>query len=266
MKRIKSACLLGLVIPTLAACAAVAGGPIQDLVTPAITPSPATATPVQWFPSTATSSPQALPTRQPTPDKKPGVAGVLLRDDFSSASVWNTALSDQAAATITGSGLTLAVQPGIGPVVSFRQGEAFTNMYAEITAHPSLCRGADDYGLAFRAPNKIAYYRFSLACNGTTGADRTSLGAAHVLQPPMLSADVPLGAPGQVRLGVWALGSEFRFFLNGRYQFTAIDKSYGAGSVGVFAYAAGSTPVIVTFSDLIVSAVTASPSSAAPTP
>jgi hypothetical protein len=266
MKRIKSTCLLGLVIPTLAACAAVADGPIQVLATPAVTPPPATSTAVQWFPSTATLSPHAPPTRQPTPDKKPGVAGVLLRDDFSSASVWNTAVSDQAAVTITGSGLTMAVQPGIAPVVSFRQGEVFANMYAEITAHPSLCRGADDYGLAFRAPNNIAYYRFSLACNGTTGADRASRGDARVLQPPILSADVPLGAPGEVRLGVWALGSEFRFFLNGRYQFTAVDKSYGAGAIGVFAYAAGSTPVIVTFSDLIVSAVTASPSSAAPTP
>ncbi len=75
-----------------------------------------------------------------------------------------------------------------------------------------------------------------------------------------------MGAPGEVRLGIWAAGSEFRFFLNGRYQFTADDKSYASGGLGVFAYPAGSTPVTVTFSDLAVYAVTYSASAAAPTP
>ena len=73
-----------------------------------------------------------------------------------------------------------------------------------------------------------------------------------MLQPPTPSADVPVGAPGEVRLGVWALGTEFRFFLNGRYQFTASDVSYRTGGLGVFAHAAGDTPVTVTFSNLSV--------------
>jgi hypothetical protein len=224
--------------------------------TAADTPAPLTSPTTVWFPPTATPSPAPQPTQQPTPERKPGIGDVILTDDFASATLWNTAASDQAAVKETGSGLAIAVQPGIAPVVSFRQGKVFSNMYAEITARPSLCRGADDYGMVFRAPNNAAYYRFSLACNGTTGADRISRGAVRVLQPPLLSGDVPVGAPGEVRLGVWAVGSEFHFFLNGRYQFTAVDRSYATGGIGVFAHAAGTTPVIVTFSDLSIRAVT----------
>jgi len=197
---------------------------------------------------------------------KPGIGSLVLADDFASSDVWNVAVSDQASVAVNGNRLTIAVQPGVAPVVSFRRGQVFGDMYAEITAEPSLCRGADDYGIAFRAPNNIAYYRFALACNGTAGAERISLSSARVLQPPLASGDVPAGAPGQARLGAWAAGQEFHFFLNGRYQFSAIDKSYPAGAIGVFAHAAGTSPVTVTFSDLKVYGVTYEPTATPPVP
>ncbi len=188
---------------------------------------------------------------------------LVLTDDFSSAAAWNTAASSQASVTVDANRLTIAAQPGIAPVVSFRLGKLFGDMYAEVTAEPSLCREADDYGIAFRAPNNVAYYRFALACNGTVGADRVSLSASRVLQAPIASADAPTGAPGHVRIGVWAAGEEFHFFLNGRYQFSAQDKSYASGAIGLFAHAAGTSPVAVSFSDLAVYAVNYQPT---PTP
>ena len=136
----------------------------------------------------------------------------------------------------------------------------------EVTARPSLCRGADAYGLVFRAPNNVAYYRYAVACDGTASANRISLGSPRVLQPPTPSADVPVGAPGEVRLGVWALHDEFRFFLNGRYQFTATDVSYPSGGIGVFAHAAGDTPVTVTFSALSVYSLEGAPPVPSATP
>lgn len=197
---------------------------------------------------------------------KPGVGEALLTDDFSSAAAWNTGVSDQAAVAVSGNRLTIAVQPGAAPVASIRNTSSFGDVYVEITARPSLCRDGDDYGLLFRAPNSVAYYRFVVACNGTAAADRVSLGTPHLLHAPTPSGDVPVGAPGEVRLGVWAVGSEFRFFLNGRYQFQANDRNYRSGSIGVFAYAAGDTPATVTFSDLAVFAVTYSGPPGAPTP
>jgi hypothetical protein len=249
----------------LSACANSAAVPSLPNVAPdTFTPAP-TAT-IVWFPATSTSTPGPRPVQEPTPDMKPGIGSPVLTDNFSSPDVWNVAASDQASVAVDGNRLTIAVQPGIAPVVSFRSGQVFGDMYAEITAQPSLCQDADDYGLVFRAPNHIAYYRFALACNGTAGAERISLSSARVLQAPLASADVPAGAPGQVRLGVWAAGQEFHFFLNGRYQFSAVDKSYPAGAIGVFAHAAGTSPVTVTFSDLEVYSVTYEPAVTPPAP
>ena len=100
-----------------------------------------------------------MPTVQPTADKKPGVGDIVLSDDFSSPADWNTAVADQASVAVTEGGLTIAAQPGIAPIASFRQGQVFSDMYVEVTARPSLCRGPDAYGLVFRAPNNVAYYR-----------------------------------------------------------------------------------------------------------
>jgi len=223
----------------------------EETSTPVTTATDATAA-VTWFPVTSTATRLQHPTLAATLDPKPGVGGLLLSDDFSLASDWNTATADEASVAVTPAGLTIAAQPGVAPVASFRQGFLFGDAYAEVTARPSLCRDGDSYGLLFRAPNNLAYYRFALECDGTAAADRVSVGSPRVLQRPTPSADAPVGVPGMVRLGVWALGHEFRFFLNGKYQFSATDESYSTGGVGVFAAAGGTTPVTVTFSDLTV--------------
>jgi hypothetical protein len=249
MKRCIAAMFTTVMVVAAAGCSGLPALPRADDA-PSAGPAPvSTATPIVWFPITATSSPQPRPTAQPTADKKPGVGQSVLSDDFSSPKLWNTAIGAEASVAVTKEGLTIAAQPGIAPVASFRQGVLFSDMYAEVTARPSLCRGPDDYGLLFRAPNNVAFYRYAVACDGTASAERISLGAPRTLQPPTPSADVPVG---DVRLGVWAVSHEFRFFLNGHYQFTASDDSYSVGSIGVFAHAAGETPVTVTFSDLSV--------------
>ena len=266
MNRLMFGLLLGWLSLSLSACANLADSRIQDPVLGTDTPGSPTATTFVWFPPSATPSPAGVPTREATPERKPGIGDVLLADDFSSPSAWSTGGANQQGVFVGGNRITIAVMPGAAPVFSFRQGEVFGDFYAEITARPSLCRAADDYGLLFRAPNNVAYYRFAVACNGTAGADRVSLGTPRVLQVPLLSGDVPAGVPGEVRMGVWAAGSEFRFFLNGRYQFTANDGSYATGAIGVFARAAGSTPVTVAFSDLVVQRVSHPLAALSPTP
>ena len=255
-----------LMVVAAAACASLPA--LRPADSPSATgPAPAsTSTAIVWFPATGTATSEPRATVQPTADKKPGIGEILLRDDFSSPSDWNTAVADQASVAITEGGLTIAAQPGIAPIASFRQGQVFSDMYLEVTARPSLCRGSDAYGLVFRAPNNVAYYRFAVACDGTASANRINLGSPRVLQPPTPSADVPVGAPGEVRLGVWALHDEFRFFLNGRYQFTATDVSYPSGGIGVFAHAAGDTPVTVTFSTLTVYSLEGAPAVPSATP
>ncbi len=220
---------------------------------PSLPPSPT----IVWFPPSATPSPQIFPTQAPTPEKKPGIGNVILTDDFSLPDEWTLAASNEGSAAISRNLLTLAVQPGIY-MVSLRKDEILANFYAEITARPSLCRGQDEYGLLVRA-NAVAYYRFVLLCDGTERAERASTRSRDLLQPAMPSGDVPPGSPGEVRIGIWAYGPDLHFFLNGRYQFSITDRNYASGTLGVFAHSVGDTPVTVTFSDLVVYALTYQP-------
>jgi len=217
--------------------------PILATETPQPTPT------IVWFPASATPTLGASSTQKPpTPEMRPGLGTTTLTDDFSDSSLWDTVTSDQASAEINDNRLILSAQSMIY-MISLRHELVASDYYAEITARPSLCLGDDAYGLLVRA-NAVAYYRFSLACNGTAYAERISVGTHKLLQIPLPSGDVPRGAPGEVRIGIWAVGTEMRLFLNGRYQFSISSANYPSGTIGVFVNSAGKTPVIVSFSRL----------------
>jgi len=180
----------------------------------------------------------------------PGIGAILLSDDFSDDTLWDVAVSDQGSAAIGRNRLTLAVQPGVY-LASLRRDVTLTNFYAEITAHTNLCRADDNYGLLVRAVGS-SFYRFVLSCNGLVHVERIKNGTKLIIFESVPSGDAPLGAPGEVRIGLWAVGAEMRLFLNGRFQFSIAEKTFPSGAFGVFARSMSDTPVTVTFSDLIV--------------
>ncbi len=218
-----------------------------------LTETPLPTSTIVWFPPSATPSPQAFSTYPPTPEMRPGLGDTFLTDEFSDPSLWDIAASDQASSAIENNRLTLAAQSEVY-MLSLRHEIVLDDYYAEITARPNLCRADDSYGILVRA-NAVAYYRFALSCNGAAGAERISVGTRQLLQAPLLSGDVPPGAPGEVRIGIWAVGNEMRLFLNGRYQFSISDSNYASGTLGVFVNSAGGTAMIVSFSDLTVQRV-----------
>jgi hypothetical protein len=207
-----------------------------------------------WFPASATPTLQPFSATEnakvPTPEMRPDIGDIILEDNFSDETLWDIASSNQASASINNNRLILSAQSEVY-MMSLRRNLILTDFYAELTAQPSLCKGEDNYGMLIRA-SSATYYRFVLACDGTTRIERITNGARLILQNPEKSGDVPPGAPGNVRMGVWAVGKEMRFFLNGRFQFSIIDPSFPNGTIGVFARSVGSTPVIVTFSDLVI--------------
>ena len=194
----------------------------------------------------------------------PGIGSVILSDDFSDDSVWDTASSDQGTAAISRERLVLAAEPGIY-LASLRRDVAFDDFYAEITARPSLCRGDDSYGIIIRSTGN-SFYRFTLTCNSMISMERIKNSVRLLMQEPIPSGDAPPGAPGEVRIGIWANGSEMRFFLNGRFQFSITDPSTPSGAFGVFARGAGDTPISVIFSDFIVYDVSYIPPTNTPLP
>ena len=217
-----------------------------------------------WFPPTATPTRSFFPTYSPTPQMDPGIGAVTFTDDFSEASAWDTATSSDGSASISDNRLALAVRPGMY-LVSQRHDLVLGNFYAEITANLSLCRGDDSYGMIVRSAGR-SYYRFALTCNGQAHAERVNTRGIIPLHDPIPSADVPHGAPGNVTIGVWAVDSELRLFLNGRYQFGFTDTSYASGGLGLFALSQGSDPVSVIFSELQVHEVDYIPPTKTPKP
>lgn len=210
----------------------------------------ATQTPtIVWFPPSATPTLLTVATYTATPEMSPGIGRIILSDDFSDDSVWDTAASDYGSAAISRNHLTLTVQPGVY-LASIRREVTLNDFYAEVTARLSLCRGEDNYGLTVRGIGSY-FYRFVLTCNRQVRAERVNGGTKLPIYEPVPSGDAP-GAPGEVRIGIWAVGSEMRLFLNGRYQFSVTDKSFPSGALGVYVRSTGDTPVTVTFSDLKV--------------
>ena len=204
---------------------------------------------IVWFPPSPTSTLITLPTLTATPELSPGIGAVIVEDDFSDKEVWDTAASENGSATISRKRLTLTAQPGYY-LSSMRRELPLTDFYAEITARPSLCRGEDTYGLIARGVGGF-FYRFLLTCNGQVRAERISGGTKLTIYEPVASGDAP-AAPGEVRIGLWAVGSDMRLFLNGRYQFSVTEGTFPQGALGVFVRSAGETPVTIVFSDLAV--------------
>lgn len=233
-------------------------------IPPIMTETPLPTSTIVWFPPSATLTLGVFATNPPTPEMRPGLSVTILTDDFSDPSLWDIAASDQASAEINSNQITLAVQSDVY-MISLRHELILDDYYAEITARPSLCRGEDSYGILVRA-NGGVYYRFALSCNGTVHADRLSNGKRVNLQKPLASGDVPPGAPGEVRIGIWAVGTEMRLFLNGRFQFRITDPSYPNGTLGVFVNSAGDTAAVISFSDLVVQEINYVPPTKTPQP
>ena len=181
---------------------------------------------------------------------------LIFSDSFDDSELWNTASSAEASAMLTRNRLVLSIiAPGPLSITSLRSQPALGDFYVEAAADISLCSGKDQYGMLYRAAGSADYYRFVLNCSGQERLERVRGGVAYSVHDWLTSNDVPSGAPAQVKLGVWAVGREMRFFLNDNYQFSTIDPVFSNGSFGFYIYANGKSPVTVSFSDLSVYSV-----------
>jgi hypothetical protein len=248
-----SALLLLLVFSS--ACSAASGEvPVpSDTQPPGTTTPEPTATPtIMWFPPTATFTPYPTPVITPTPNLLEGIGEVLLEDDFSTADMWSLTSTAEGGVALSKNELTIAIKGSKAYYFSLREEPVLTDFYAEITASPNLCKGADEYGLLLRVSESGDYYRFSLSCDSQVRLDRVIGSAASSPQPWLLSGDVPPGAPSISRLGVRAEGSEMRFFVNGQHQFTVTDPLLASGRLGIFARSTGANAVTINFSNLVI--------------
>lgn len=219
--------------------------------TQVLTPTPT----IVWFPPTATPTRFPTQVRQPTPEQRPGLGAVSLTDSFSQTGLWQTLKTGTGSVDYGRDALTVAISAPKAMLSSLRAAPDLNNFYLEITSTASLCRGPDAYGLLLRAADGKNLYRFLVNCSGQVRLERVKNNQVIPLQDWMPSGQVPPGSPLVLRLGVWAVQDEMRFFVNNFYQFSVRDPVWKTGLLGIFARSGGNTAVSVSFSDLVVRSV-----------
>lgn len=257
MKFARTARALLVLAAVLSACAAP-----QPLPT-AAPPAPPTLIPTQtgtivWFPPTRTPTPMPTVVIVPTADQRTGIGAEMLADDFSDPEKWSRGETAVGRISVGSGELTLANPGERGLLLSLRNSTNLTDFYLEVTSNVSLCRGDDSYGLLVRSASAQDFYRFVITCAGQVRLERVVNSQATLLQDWLYSGQVPPGSPLVLRLGVWAVGGEMRFFINDYYQFSASDPVLRNGGVGVFSRAGGGNPLTVTFSDMMVYSIDSS--------
>jgi hypothetical protein len=216
------------------------------------TPTPT----IVWFPPTNTPTFFPSPTPSPTQEFHPGVGNLIFSDSFDQPDVWNTSSSEQASAKLARNQLVLSInEPGPLSITSLRSQPEVGDFYAEAQVVINLCSGQDQYGMILRAAPGGNYYRFTINCNGQERLEVVRNGETYPLTDWLSSGDVSMGAPAQVKVGVWAAGREIRLFLNDHYQFSLIDPVFSSGTIGFYIYASGQTPITISFSNLAVYSV-----------
>ena len=228
--------------------AAIPPAPPSPTFVPTATESP-TAT-IVWFPPTETPTPFPSPVVTPTIDLRPTTGAILFQDEFPSAEFWQT--SGTGRLSVASNRLTLALTEPRAYLSGVRLDLILADFYLEIEIETSLCRDFDQYGVLLRAASPSDFYRFGLSCNGQFRLDRVRGGTATSPVVWTFSSAVPPAAPAAFRLGVAAIGGRMLFFINDQFQLEAAAPLIPTGTVGVFARAAGESPVTVHFSNLIV--------------
>lgn len=221
-------------------------------------PAPTASATIEWFPATATEP--LFPTEEPTatPEPLPGVGPQIFSDQLDRPGDWTyvTIKSDSPNKILMENNrLTLAANTTPVYLFSLRKDLSLVNFYATMHISINRCQADDQYGLLFRSTGDYYTYRYTLTCDGRARVERQRGGELSPLTEWLPSGDVPPGAPAQFTLGIWAAGSEYRFFINGHYQFRVVDPVFRTGTMGVFTSAASATGMNVSFSDLVIASV-----------
>lgn len=248
-------CLLLAVSVALAACS---GFSPAATMTPTIElpTQPPTAT-INWFPATATLTPLPTQAATPTHETIPGLGELIFSDLFTRPDLWSPSQSNTGNAIVSNGLLTLTIPDGTteGMVKILRNEPILSDFYVQITAQLGLCRGGDQYSLLFRVYSPVDFYRFTITCSGEFRLERVVAGKPFVIKDWTISPDAPLGAPGKVKISVFAAGKDLRFFLNDHFQFSVSDHFLNQGTLGFSIRSESGNPLTISFSNLSVYAV-----------
>jgi hypothetical protein len=211
-----------------------------------------TATPV-WFPATPTPTSIAnnTPTPQPTFEtQREGIAALLIDDDFSDDSLWQTFQSSSGNAAFGTQNLTLAVAQQNASLTSISQHALPENFYMEISIQISLCQPQDQVGILFMYSGMGDMYRLLMTCSGQYRLELIQGGQSIVIHDWERSSQMSLNMPASNRVGLWLYRGRLQFFINDVFQFEERIAQNRAGGLGLFVRSIEGNAVTIRFSDL----------------
>ena len=208
---------------------------------------------IDWFPATATSTPQVTPspTPRPTPaDLRQGITDQLVDDDFTDERMWSTTQGNSGNVVFGIENLTIAVARENTTLTSLSQHTVPANYYLEVTLQTSLCQPADQMGLLFWRQSDSDFYRLLFNCTGQYRLEVVQGGSSIVLQDWESGVSSQPGSPAMNRLGLWVNRGSFQLYINDTFQFERQIARDQNGGLGVFARTIASSAMTVRFADL----------------
>ena len=249
----------------VAATLTAVASPPRSAGLPTWTPPPSATippTPTQTQTPTATVGPSSTPTvpALPTDDPRYGLnlAAPDYTDDFSQ-NLWFGFIDPTSATNVWSQGRFLATDHIADSFIWWStSARSSGDVYVEVTAEVGACSGKDGSGLALRVGGEGFDQGYSLefACDGTYRIRKWASGQAPaVLRDWTAGSDIRPGANAVNRMGFLASGSTLYAFANGKPLGGVQDDDYSSGIFGLFAAAAQTQDVEVTFDDFATWAI-----------
>jgi hypothetical protein len=210
---------------------------------------------IVWFPATNTPTITPLPLPSATEVSISGIGENLTVDPFSETTKWTEIQESNPSPNriiLDEEGMVFALNEPPVRLSSLNTDLFLNDAFITITATINRCSTLDTYGVLFKAASEGIGNRLVLNCNGEIRLEQLRTNLVLPLLDWTKSGDVPYGAPGTVRIGIWTSGPEIRVFLNDHYQFTFFDSFYKTGSFGFFANSLDSAGLNIRFSEVEV--------------
>lgn len=205
--------------------------------TTAPTQTPQAPTATVEFPTLAPTATEGrdLPTAE-APEPLAGAGDILYQADFSSASDWPLGQDSFGTVSLSGDSLSVVIpQPSLSRLIRSPAPPA-TNFILDVELRSEVCRGTDEFGLAFLLSPDGDHMRFTVTCEGgfrlrrIIGNDRRAWVPFVEREPAILPS-----APAENRLTVRIQGSSFRLYVNGFQVLSGSEPSLSVGGTGLVA-------------------------------
>ena len=179
-----------------------------------------------------------------------GLTNLLVEDNFSDQSLWETRQSESGNIAYGNQNLTLAVAKQSASLFSLSQHTLPENFAAEITVQVSLCQPEDQIGIIFWHRSNSDFYRLLINCNGHYRLELIQAGQNVVLYDWEPATQMQLAVPWTNRFGLRTYRGHFQLYINDRFQFEEQLAEDVVGVLGVFARTISAKAMTVRFSDL----------------